>query len=69
MVATTLYYFALLYVAIGLVTALMFVTFGLSRVLAPGTSVTSVARILFIPAAAALWPYVLVRWLTRQGAT
>ena len=69
MVAATLYYFALLYVAIGFVTAILFVTFGLSRVLAPGTSVTAGARILFVFAAAALWPYVVARWLTWQGAT
>jgi hypothetical protein len=68
MIATILYYCLLLYVAIGLLTAFLFVTLGLARVLAPGTSVTAPARILFIPGAAALWPYVLVRWLTARGA-
>jgi hypothetical protein len=30
--------------------------------------VTTGARILFLPGAAALWPYVLVRWLNSLGA-
>jgi hypothetical protein len=53
-----------LYALIGLVTAILFVTLGVSHVL--GASVTMPARILWLPAAAALWPFVLVRWLTAR---
>ena len=42
-------------------TAVAFVTFGVTRVqpaaMSPG------ARILILPGVAALWPYVLLRWL------
>jgi hypothetical protein len=48
-----------LYAAIGVVVALYFVVFGLRRV----GSVTLGARILLIPAAAGLWPYILKRLL------
>jgi hypothetical protein len=49
------------YAGIGAVAALAFVTFGVTRV-QPAT-VSFGARILILPGAAALWPYVLVRWL------
>jgi hypothetical protein len=49
------------YAAIGAVTALAFVTFGVTRV--QPASVSLGARILILPGAAALWPYVLMRWL------
>ena len=52
-----------LYVGTGLVTALLFVTFGVTRVLPHPVTVTIGARILFVPAAALLWPIVLGRWL------
>jgi hypothetical protein len=50
-----------LYAAVGLVTALAFVTVGVMRVQPANVSLGT--RILLIPGAAALWPYVLVRWL------
>jgi len=50
-----------LYAAIGLVTGVAFVAFGVTRVQAAPMSVG--ARILILPGAAALWPYVLMRWL------
>jgi hypothetical protein len=50
------------YVLAGLITALAFVTMGVSRVLPHPAPVTVGARLLLIPAAAALWPYVLYRW-------
>jgi hypothetical protein len=56
-----------LYVATGLVTAVAFVTFGVTRVLPQPMPVTVGARILLLPGAAALWPYVLARWL-RSGS-
>jgi hypothetical protein len=56
-----------LYAIIGFVIALAFVTFGIAR-LVPHSSATIGARILFVPGATALWPYILVRWLTSRGA-
>jgi hypothetical protein len=54
------------YVAAGLITALAFVTFGVVRVLPQPAPVSIPARILLMPAAAALWPYVLARWLKAR---
>ena len=56
------------YAVMGLVTAVLFVAFGLSRVLDQSTTVTLGARLLLLPGAAALWPYVLARWLMGRGA-
>ena len=50
-----------LYAAVGVVTALAFVAFGVTRVQPAAVSLG--ARILILPGAAALWPYVLTRWL------
>ena len=55
------------YLAIGLVTALAFVSVGLAQVV-PHMGASLGARILFIPGALALWPYVLARWLQARGA-
>ncbi|HML14132.1 MAG TPA: hypothetical protein VK456_12560 [Xanthobacteraceae bacterium] len=52
-----------LYAAIGMVTALAFVSGGIARVLPAGTPVTLGARVLLLPGAALLWPYVLLRWV------
>jgi hypothetical protein len=52
-----------LYAVVGAATALAFVTFGIARVLSAGTPVTLGARVLLIPGAALLWPYVLLRWI------
>jgi hypothetical protein len=52
-----------LYAAAGVVVALAFVAFGVTRVLAEPATVTVGARVLLFPGAFALWPYVLVRWL------
>jgi len=49
------------YAAIGVISALAFVSFGVTRV--QPASVSLGARILIVPGAAALWPYVLLRWL------
>jgi hypothetical protein len=57
-----------LYAAVGAVTAVAFVTFGIARVLPVGTPVTAGARVLLIPGAAILWPYVLLRWMKARGA-
>ncbi len=50
-----------LYLAIGLVLALWFVTAGIGRVMAHPGPVTIGARLLILPAAAGLWPYILLR--------
>jgi len=54
-----------LYLAIGVVTALAFASFGVTRVQPAPVSLG--ARILILPGAAALWPYVLGRWI-KAGA-
>ena len=56
------------YASLGIVTAVVFVIFGVSQVLPHAATVTLGARILILPGAAALWPYVLVRWLKSRGA-
>jgi hypothetical protein len=53
-----------LYAAIGAVVALAFAAFGVTRVQPAAVSLG--ARLLILPGALALWPYVLVRW-TRVG--
>ena len=50
-----------IYAAVGVATALAFVSFGVTRVQPAPVSLG--ARILILPGAAALWPYVLARWL------
>jgi hypothetical protein len=66
--AMILLYGLALYAFVGVITAVAFVTFGVSRVLAQGSAVTTGARILLLPGAAALWPYVLIRWLKGRAA-
>jgi hypothetical protein len=58
----------LLYVAIGIVIAIAFVTAGIARVLSHGC-VTAGARILWLPGAALFWPHVLMRWCKARGRT
>ena len=59
-VAITLFGVFVLYVAIGVATALAFVMFGVTQV--QNAPVTIGARVLIFPGAAALWPVVLARW-------
>jgi hypothetical protein len=54
------------YAAAGLVTAVAFVSVAVERVLPHPAPVSIPARLLLIPAAAALWPYVLARWLRSR---
>ena len=56
-----------IYVAAGAVTALGFVAFGIAHVLPHPMPVTLGARILLLPGAVALWPYVAVRWWQARG--
>lgn len=55
-----------LYAAAGLTVGIAFVTAGASRVLPGSASFTPGARLLILPGAAALWPYVLLRWLRSR---
>ena len=55
-----------LYAGIGIVTALAFGAFGVTRVQPAPVSLG--ARILILPGAVALWPYVLIGWLKARGA-
>jgi hypothetical protein len=57
-----------LYAAAGACVALAFVTMGVDRVLAPA-SFTLGARLLLLPGAAALWPYVMLRWIRATSRT
>ena len=52
-----------LYAAAGVAIGIAFVVSGVTRVLGEPMPVTVGARILLFPGAAALWPYVLMRWL------
>lgn len=56
------------YAAVGLVVGTAFVTRGIDRSLDPPADVSLGARILILPGAAALWPYVLKRWIWSPGA-
>ena len=55
-----------LYVTAGVLTGVAFISVGVERVMP--ASFTLGARLLLLPASAALWPYVLVRWLKAGGA-
>jgi hypothetical protein len=57
---------AALYAVAGIVLALAFVTYGVTRVLSEPVSVTPGARLLLLPGAAALWPVVLRRWIKAR---
>src|SRR5262249_12621418 len=52
-----------LYAAAGFAVAVAFLVFGVTRVLPEPAPVTLGARIMLFPGTAALWPYVLIRWL------
>ena len=56
-----------LYALAGIATAIAFVSFGVTRVLPDPAPVSLGARILILPGAFALWPYVLTRWLMARG--
>jgi hypothetical protein len=52
----------------GVATAIAFVSVGLAQVLHPPMPATLGARILFVPGAVALWPYILMRWRKARAA-
>jgi hypothetical protein len=51
-----------LYAAAGIVAALAFVSVGIGQVVQPPVPATLGARILWLPGAFALWPYIVMRW-------
>jgi hypothetical protein len=55
-----------IYAAAGVAVAAAFVASGVTRVLPAPAPVTAGARVLIFPGAAALWPYVLIRWLKAR---
>jgi hypothetical protein len=65
--ATIIVYGIALYAACGVVLALAFVVVGISRVQPAPVSLG--ARVLILPGAVALWPYVLMRWLAARGGS
>jgi hypothetical protein len=63
-IATTFAIGVAVYVAAGLVAGLAFVMYGVTTV--QSAPVTVGARVLLLPAATALWPLVLSRWLKSR---
>ena len=57
------------YLAAGLVIAIGFVSLGLQRVLAEPRPATAGARIVLVPGAAILWPYIAYRLLRSARAS
>ena len=66
MLATSFLIFLYVYSTAGISVAIAFVLFGVTRV--QTAPVSPGARILILPGAMALWPYVLLRWLTARRA-
>jgi hypothetical protein len=60
------FYAVALYVAVGLIVAIVFVSYGASRALPEPIPLSIGARILIFPGSTLLWPVVLRRWL-RAG--
>jgi hypothetical protein len=56
-----------LYALVGVGVSFAFVTIGITKVLPTPASFTAGARLVLLPGAAALWPYVLVRWLRTRN--
>ena len=54
------------YMAIGIAFGLAFVASGVARIDASAQGMTLAARLLLLPGAAALWPFLLMKWLRQQ---
>lgn len=57
------------YASTGVAVGIAFIAFGASRVLPGAPAFTPGARLMILPGAAALWPYVLLRWLKALSRT
>ncbi len=55
-----------IYLALGLVVAIGFVSLGLTRAFPHSGPLTLGARLLILPASALLWPLVLRRWASPR---
>lgn len=58
---------AAVYLAAGLAFALLFVVAGAPRIDPAARGLPWSARLLLLPGATALWPLMLVKWVTRQS--
>lgn len=56
------------YLAAGLLFGLAFVSFGVGRVDPAARGAPLQFRLIILPAVAALWPFMLVKWITGPGA-
>jgi len=56
-----------IYAAIGVVSAGLFVTLGISRIDHQATGGTIGFKLIILPAAAGLWPLLLARWVRGTG--
>jgi hypothetical protein len=65
----TVLYVAGAYLVAGLIVAIGFVSLGLQRVLAEPRPVTPGARIILVPGAALLWPYIAFRLFCNARAS
>ena len=52
-----------IYAVVGIIVASAFVVAGVSKVLPEPAALTFGARLLLLPGAFLLWPYVVLRWL------
>jgi hypothetical protein len=66
-VATLLVHALYLYGIAGLVFAIAFVTAGVKRIDSQASGSGGGFHVLIFPGAAALWPLLLRRWITRTG--
>ena len=55
------------YLAIGAGFAVVFATLGAQTIDPAGKGMPTLARMLILPGATALWPLLLVKWLRRQS--
>ncbi len=63
--AATIVLLAEAYAIAGIAVALGFASFGLGRVMPHAGKITWGARLLMLPGAALLWPYMIRRWARR----
>lgn len=56
-----------LYIAVGVLFAIVFVSVGVSRVDPAAKGGPIGFRLMILPGAAALWPMMLMKWLGRKG--
>jgi hypothetical protein len=70
LVAQAVLLMAALYLLGGLIFGLVFVTYGVGRFDPAARSTSPAFRLLILPGAVALWPFLLGRWLgfVRSGA-